>query len=221
MLLQRFTRGGLPTLLLCSLLAAGCAGSGPAKAPEQAATGAVPAGADASGTLAAPVIPPEALTMFEQATAIMASGDYVDAELRFKEFLLQYPDYAGAYVNLAIIYANNGDDEQTQQALDQALALDPENPAALNQMGILLRKNGNFLGAEAAYMKAVTVSPDYALAHYNLGILNELYLQRLEPALQHFEIYQSLVGDDQQVAKWIADLERRIAASQRTANVAE
>jgi len=221
MLLQRSTNRGLPALLLLALVSAGCAGSGPAKAPEQSATGPVSAGGDKVESAAGPVIPPAALTLFEQATAVMASGDYVDAELRFKEFLLQYPEFPGAYVNLAIIYANNADDEQTQQALDQALALDPDNPAALNQLGILLRKNGNFLEAEAAYMKAVTVSPDYALAHYNLGILNELYLQRLEAALQHFEIYQSLVGDDEQVAKWIADLERRIAASQRTANVAE
>ena len=27
-------------------------------------------------------------------------------------------------------------------------------------------------------MKAVTADPDYALAHYNLGVLNDLYLQR-------------------------------------------
>jgi tetratricopeptide (TPR) repeat protein len=86
---------------------------------------------------------------------------------------------------------------------------------------MLLRRNGNFLEAEAAYLKAVTVSPDYALAHYNLGVLNELYLQRLEVALKHFETYQSLVGEDKQVAKWIADLTRRVAANQRTANVAE
>jgi ABC-type Fe3+-hydroxamate transport system substrate-binding protein len=59
------------------------------------------------------------------------------------------------------------------------------------------------------------------LAHYNLGVLNELYLQRLEPALQHFEIYQSLVGEDKQVEKWISDLTRRVAANQQTANVAE
>jgi tetratricopeptide (TPR) repeat protein len=86
---------------------------------------------------------------------------------------------------------------------------------------MLLRRNGNFLEAEAAYLKAVTVSPDYALAHYNLGVLNELYLQRLEAALQHFETYQSLVGEDKQVEKWIADLKRRVAAIQRTADVAE
>ncbi len=70
-------------------------------------------------------------------------------------------------------------------------------------------------------MKAVTSSPEYALAHYNLGVLNELYLQRLEIALQHFETYQALVGEDKQVEKWIADLRRRVAATQRTANVAE
>jgi hypothetical protein len=46
-------------------------------------------------------------------------------------------------------------------------------------------------------------------------------LQRLEVALNHFETYQSLVGEDKQVAKWIADLTRRVAANQRTANVAE
>jgi hypothetical protein len=70
-------------------------------------------------------------------------------------------------------------------------------------------------------MKAVTASPDYALAHYNLGVLNELYLQRLDLALQHFERYQELSGEDEQVSKWIADLKRRITGTQRTANVTE
>lgn len=161
-----------------------------------------------------PEVPPAAQTLYEQAVAVMAAGDYVDAELRFKEFLLQYPAFPGAHVNLAIIHAQNGDDEAARDDIDAALALDPENPAALNQLGMLLRRNGNFMEAEAAYLKAVTSSPDYALAHYNLGVLNELYLQRLDVALQHFEIYQDLVGGDEQVEKWIADLRRRVAAAQ-------
>jgi tetratricopeptide (TPR) repeat protein len=159
--------------------------------------------------------------MYEQAAAAMAAGDFLDAELRFKEFLLRYPDYPGAYVNLAIIHANNNDSEATEAALDAALQLNPNNPEALNQLGMLLRRNGKFLEAEAAYLKAVTVRPDYALAHYNLGVLNELYLQRLDEALRHFETYQELVGDDKQVEKWISDLKRRVAATQRTANAAD
>jgi len=40
-------------------------------------------------------------------------------------------------------------------------------------------------------------------------------------ALRNFEAYQLLAGEDRQVAKWIADLTRRVAAIQRTANVAD
>jgi len=221
MLLRRCTnRTPLAGALLTLLVLAGCGGAGPTRdAAEEGRQ--VPGATPITGEAAGPAIPSRARTLHEQATAAMAAGDIVDAELRFKEFVLMYPDYPGAHVNLAIIHANNENDEATRAAVDAALALNPDHPAALNQLGMLLRRNGNFLEAEAAYMKAVTVSPDYALAHYNLGVLNELYLQRLESALQHFETYQRLVGEDKQVEKWIADLKRRIAATQRTANVAE
>ena len=183
-----------------------CASSGPTERPDRE-------------ELAAPVpqliamedIPPQALTMYEQAVAIMAAGDFLDAELRFQEFLLRYPNFPGAHVNLAIIHSQNGNDEAAQAEIDAALALNPNHAAALNQQGMLFRRNGKFIEAEAAYLKAVTASPDYALAHYNLGVLNELYLQRLDVALQHFEIYQQLVGGDEQVERWIADLRRRVS----------
>jgi Flp pilus assembly protein TadD len=221
MLLQRFiNKAHLATALLAMLILAGCGGSAAVKSTPAPLKSAGTA-SGASGDVPAADIPPAALTMFEQATAVMGSGDFLEAELRFKEFLLQYPSYPGAHVNLAIIHTNNGNDDAARASIDAALALKPDHPAALNQMGMLLRRNGKFLEAEAAYLKAVTVSPDYALAHYNLGVLNELYLQRLDTALQHFEIYQSLVGEDKQVAKWIKDLTRRVAANQRTANVAD
>ncbi len=220
MLLQRFTsKSRLAACVIALLLIAGCGGSGGVR--DTGATGQQAGKPTADGDAAGPQIPAQAMTLFEQAAAVMASGDFVDAELRFKEFVLLYPDYPGAYVNLAIIHAQNEDDDNTRAAIDQALALDANYAPALNQLGMLLRRNGNFLEAEAAYLKAVTVSPDYALAHYNLGVLNELYLQRLDTALQHFETYQALVGEDKQVERWIADLRRRVAASQRTANVAD
>jgi len=213
MLLQRFTDGLV--ILRLSLLAAvlvlsGCASTGPNS------TGSSKARTTATGD-----VPAQTLRLFELAVGVMARGDYEDAELRFKEFLRRYPDYPGAHVNLAIIHINNGDEVAAQADIDAALALDSTNPAALNQQGMLFRRNGKFFEAEAAYLKAVTVSPEYALAHYNLGVLNELYLQRLDNALRHFEKYQSLVGDDKQVEKWIVDLRRRVAANQRTASVAE
>jgi len=202
--------------LALALVVAGCGGQAPK--PETSGRGA--AVADGAGLPQAEV-PPVARTLFEQAVAAMAAGDFTDAELRFEEFVLQYPEYPGAYVNLAIIHAGNGDAAAAMAAVEAALAVDPDYAPALNQQGMLLRRNGKFLEAEAAYLKAVTASPDYALAHYNLGVLNELYLQRLDVALQHFERYQELAGVDAEVEKWIADLTRRVAATQRTANTAE
>ncbi len=213
MLLQRSTdilaTLRLP-LLAAVLVMSGCAATGTNSSTDSKAEGR-----------ARSDIPPQARTLFEQAATIMAAGDLVDAELRFREFLRRYPDYPGGHINLAIIHINNGDEAAAQADLDAALALSPNHPAALNQQGMLFRRNGKFIEAEAAYLKAVTAAPDYALAHYNLGVLNELYLQRLDNALQNFERYQLLVGGDKQVEKWIIDLRRRVAANLRTANVAE
>jgi tetratricopeptide (TPR) repeat protein len=166
MWLQHFTDKALPglTLLGLALAASGCASSGPrADGAESGRTEQ-----SAPGDPGAAEVPPEALTMYEQAVAVMASGDFLDAELRFKEFVL-----------LAIIHVNDDNDEDARAAVNAALALNSEYAPALNQLGMLLRRNGKFLEAEAAYLKAVTAKPDYALAHYNLGVLNELYLQRL------------------------------------------
>jgi tetratricopeptide (TPR) repeat protein len=206
----------LPVALL--LLLAACSSSGPTTdEPEVADASPAVAGDDAPVS----ALSPAAQNLFDQAVWVMSSGDLIDAELRFKEFLLQYPDVAAAYVNLAIIYRRNGDLEASRGAVDQALEVDPDFAPALNQLGLLLRKSGKFQEAESAYLKAITVSPDYALAHYNLGVLNELYLQRLDLALQYFEQYQQLVGGDEEVAKWIIDLTRRVEAGQQSANRAE
>jgi len=199
----------------CALFISACA-SGPKPQTSQAKS------VDANGKpVVAHDVSPQAQTLYEQAVAAMAAGDQLEAQLRFQEFLLQYPDVPGAHVNLAIIFASSGDDNAAEGSITDALILDPEHPAALNQLGMLLRRQGKFPEAQTAYMKAVTASPDYALAHYNLGVLNELYLQELDTALKHYERYQELTEDDKQVSKWIADLKRRIGSAQRTANVTE
>jgi tetratricopeptide (TPR) repeat protein len=207
----------LAALVLLSGLLAGCASSGTSGTKMEKSA----VEAEVVATPFVMEVTPEAQALYEQAVWTMASGDFIDAELRMKEFLLQYPGYPGAHVNLAIIHRENGNADAAMAEVEAALAIDPNNPAALNQKGLLLRKNGKFVEAEAAYLKAVTASPDYALAHYNLGVLNELYLQQLDVALQHFEVYQSLVGEDEQVGKWITDLKRRVAANQRTSNAQE
>jgi tetratricopeptide (TPR) repeat protein len=212
MLSLHFIKGLRPAVILLVIVTlAGCA-SGPRPAGDGAADGEAAEARE---------VPPEAQTLYEQAVSSMAAGDAIDAELRFQEFLLQYPDFPGAHVNLAIIFADRGDLVAAENSLTDALIIAPEYPPALNQLGMTLRRQGKFEAAESAYLKAVTADPDYALAHYNLGVLNDLYLRRYDDALVYYERYQVLVGEDQQVSRWIVDLKRRVAANQRTANVTE
>ena len=200
--------------VIAALVLSGCASSGPETKPAKANAAAIgaPVPADVS---------PQALTLFEQAVAVMASGDYLEAQFRFEEFVLQYPNFPAAYTNLAIIHAESGEDSAAEGRITDALLIDPRHTPTLNQLGMLLRRQGKFGEAEAAYLRAIEANPDYALAHYNLGVLYELYLQRLDDALVHFEKYQSLNGGDKQVERWITDLKRRVAADRRTANVTE
>jgi tetratricopeptide (TPR) repeat protein len=216
MLSRHFTSlGRLSGLtMLALLLLTGCA-SGPKPAADAAdAT----AGGEAGDVRE---VPPEARTLYEQAVASMASGDTIDAELRFQEFLLQYPNYPGAHVNLAIIFAGRDDLQAAENSLTDALIIDPGYAPALNQLGMVLRRQGKFDAAESTYLKAIEADPDYALAHYNLAVLYDLYQKRLDTALTYYERYQVLVGEDEQVTRWIADLKRRIESATRAANVTE
>lgn len=194
-------------LLLAAFVLAGCAG-GPS--PQEAAADE-PAAA----------VPPDVLTDFERAAAAMAAGELGEAEARFRQFLLRHPGYPGAHVNLAILASSRGDDEAAGEHIAAALDLDPEHAPALNQLGMLHRRQGRFAAAESAYLKAVTAAPGYALAHYNLGVLNELYLQRLEPALRCYKRYLELGGHDERVSRWVVDLERRLRLSESTASARE
>lgn len=201
-------------VVLVGLLAvfAGCAGSTDTRQADVA---------EAGGAAQMLIVPPEALTLYEQAVASMAGGDMADAESRFQDFLLKYPQFPGAYVNLAIILSERGDLEAAEANLQEALAIDPEQAVALNRLGMVLRRQGRLEDAERAYQGAIAAAPDYALAYYNLGVLYDLYFRRFTDALDYYERYQELAGEDPQVARWITDLERRQAAAQRTANVTE
>ncbi len=167
-------------------------------------------------------VPEFAMVAYERALAAMASGAVTEAELELEHLILEYPSYAGPYVNLAILYRGSGRAEDAVEVLGRALALEPNHPAANNQLGILLRAQGQFDNAEAAYQLAITADPEYALAYYNLGILLDLYLHRPADALHNYLRYQDLASmPNASVANWIIDLRRRLGITDNTPRVAQ
>ena len=148
----------------------------------------------------------------------MKGGQDSRAEALLLAFSREYPQLAGPYVNLGIIYCRSGRLEQAEQVLRHALQLNPARADAYNYLGIVMRYRGRFREARAAYQQALKIDPNYEFAYLNLGILYDLYLFAPDKALTQYQHYQDLhAGDDQEVDKWIIDLKRRTQSSQKTA----
>ncbi|HEY5622616.1 MAG TPA: tetratricopeptide repeat protein [Gammaproteobacteria bacterium] len=186
---------------------------------------ATPGALSSRGDSAAAVadeIPDAALASYERAITAMEAGDRVEAELELEHLVLEYPGYAGPYVNLAILYQEDARADEAEIVLDRALTLRPENAVASNQLGIVLRSQGRFAEAEAAYEAAIAADAEYAIAYMNLGILLDIYLRRPEEALANYERYQELLAEpDRAVAGWIVDLRRRLGIPAEPQRVAQ
>jgi tetratricopeptide (TPR) repeat protein len=184
----------------------------PGKPGNAAAGSTVVTGKGATPPVPAAPVPERAAQQYAQALALMKSGRNTDAELEFKQLALSYPEFAGPDVNLGVLYLRASRYADAETALKAALARNPDNAIASDELGIVERKLGKFAEAEAAYQHAIAVEPNYAPAYLNLGVLYDLYLAEPQKALEQFEHYLTLAGDNKQVAGWVVELKKRVGA---------
>jgi tetratricopeptide (TPR) repeat protein len=171
-------------------------------APSPAAAGAVAsAGAE---------IPVRAAEQYAQALLLMKQGRDTDAELEFKQLVVAYPQFAGPQLNLGLLYLHDSRLPEAEGAFKAALELAPANPVAGDELGIVERKLGKFTDAEAAYLRAIAAEPNYAPAHLNLGVLYDLYMAEPQKALDQFERYIEIAGENKQVGGWVVELRKRV-----------
>jgi tetratricopeptide (TPR) repeat protein len=157
-------------------------------------------------------IPPRAAQQYSQALQLMKSGKATDAELEFKQLIVAYPQFAGPQLNLGLLYLHDSKLTEAETAFKAALQSAPGNPVAGDELGIVERKLGKFSEAEAAYLRAISAEPNYAPAHLNLGVLYDLYLAEPQKALEQFERYLEIAGENKQVAGWVIELRKRVGA---------
>lgn len=151
---------------------------------------------------------------YDRALIEMKKGNLDSALAQFRQLASQYPALAGPIVNQAIILRKKGQPEAAHKLLQDNLLSHGRNPYLLNELGAISRQLGQFKKAQASYESAIRIDPNYAKAHYNLGVLADLYLHDPALALQSFNRYQTLIPEpDKKVDGWIKDLERRAAKS--------
>lgn len=213
------------SLLLLALLVAGCSSTGRKPAvdnvvvvkPVREQVAAPVAAASASehvtmvpATAEVQAQAPAALNDYFTAISLMRQNKLDDALIVLQGISGQYPQLSGPLVNEGLIYLRQERWMEAIDMFDRALKINVQNPYAWNLRGVALREVGHFAEARASYQRALDLDPKYAKAHFNMGVLADIYLQDLPVALRHYEQYQSLQKKpDQAVGNWIADLRNR------------
>ena len=89
-------------------------------------------------------------------------------------------------------------------------ALDPN---IYYNLGVGALQKGDFVQAEAAFLRVVELAPLDKEACYNLGVLYEKYLDRPKEALKFYRRYVDLADDDdrdiERVKGWIKEIDQR------------
>ena len=155
-------------------------------------------------------VTPAVQRAYDEARRLMRAGNVAEAERGFRALVQSNPDLGGPHANLGALLRQTNKLPEAVAEGEQAVRVNPRQPAYFNQLGITYRQNGQFAKAREAYETAMTLDPAWAAPVLNLGILHDLYLADGKRALELYDKYLALSpGGDAVVAKWVADLKNR------------
>ena len=165
----------------------------------------------------------QTLNQFQGALALKQQGKLAQAKKILVTLAEEHPELSGIWLQLALVskQQNTDDIEQKREDmleyLNKAIAANPLNYLAQNELALVLRQQGQFQQSLSHYELALKSWPAFAPAYLNRGILYDLYMGQKSLALAEYELYQALSNDDsRQLKGWIIDLQRQIKNAEQT-----
>lgn len=154
---------------------------------------------------------PDQQQLVEAARQATETDQWSLAETNLEAVIKERPDIGWLKSRLAWIKQRQGAPDRAVALYRDALSTAPDDVLALNNLALLLQERGDFQEAGEVLRSGLERAPDVAELHFNFAVLCELYLLDLSTALEHYRRYQQLTGvEDERIAGWIADLERRV-----------
>lgn len=131
---------------------------------------------------------------YEIADVLFAAGYLDDCEKACRECLRLDSSFVSAYVILGMIAMRRNEDDKARHLLNKAVAMEPDNPFALNELSYLSHLDGDEDRAIELVNRAIAESPDYADALCNKGIIH-YFRSEFDQANQVFEQTLRLMPD--------------------------
>src|SRR5690606_9311415 len=102
---------------------------------------------------------------FELAEAYAHVGQFDDAIQRYEEAVSRKPGLRAAWVGLGTTLSKSGQDDRAVGAHRKALEAGPEDASVLNDLVLILLRQGRLAEAAAPFRRAVGSNPDFPEAH--------------------------------------------------------
>lgn len=103
------------------------------------------------------------------ADAYFRNGQKEDAARVIEEAVARFPEEKSVYISASSVYLRMGANEKASGLLNTALAKWGDDASFQLFIGIAYENDKQYDKAEAAYLKALELKPDYAEAIYNTG----------------------------------------------------
>ena len=132
---------------------------------------------------------------FENPSLIMRTGHgggaampaEMEGLMQLMRQLQENPDDLNLQLRAAEQFMMMGAYERAEAFLKKAEAVAPNDPAVLNDYGIVLYNLDRPEAAKARFEKILAADPDNHRAHYNLGLLYKYAFKDMENARTHFQ----------------------------------
>ena len=150
--------------------------------------------------------------LYRQAITALNNSDLDLAESGLKKIIKSRPEFAGPGINLARINIKRNDIDNAEKNLAKARERNPKMPQVFNMLGYIDISRGQYKKAADDYRQAIALKEDYAMAHYNLALLHDIYLQDMKASVRHYKRYLELTNNqDKKTADWVLELERTMS----------
>jgi Tfp pilus assembly protein PilF len=136
------------------------------------------------------------MLLYDLGSAELENGNFPAAERWLKEAIAEAPQNPAPRQILGLVYLVTGRPADARKELQAGAAADPSSAAMQLDLGRATEAVGDLAGAEAAYRRALELSPELYRVHYVLGALLSRQ-RRTEEAKAEMALYEKAYQAEQ------------------------